>query len=41
MSPRLAAAHALTAVLQGKASLASRLPSVLQQVADNDRALVR
>lgn len=41
MSPRLAAAHALTAVLQGKASLASSLPSVLQQVADNDRALVR
>ena len=41
MNPRLAAAHALTAVLQGKASLAGSLPSVLKQVADNERALVR
>lgn len=41
MNPRLAATHALTAVLQGKASLAGSLPNVLQQVADNERALVR
>lgn len=41
MNPRLAATHALSAVLQGKASLAGSLPNVLQQVADNERALVR
>ncbi len=41
MNPRLAATHALSAVLQGKASLAGSLPNVLQQVADSERALVR
>ncbi len=41
MNPRLAAVHALGAVLQGKASLAGSLPNVLQQVADNERPLVR
>lgn len=41
MNPRLAAVHALSAVLQGKASLAGSLPNVLQQVADNERPLVR
>ncbi len=41
MNPRLAAAHALTAVLQGKASLAGSLPSVLSRVAERDRPLVR
>lgn len=41
MNPRLAAAHALTAVLQGKASLAGSLPSVLKQVDERERALVR
>lgn len=41
MNSRLAAVHALSAVLQGKASLAGSLPNVLQQVADNERPLVR
>ena len=41
MNPRLAAVHALGAVLKGKASLAGSLPNVLQQVADNERPLVR
>lgn len=41
MNPRLAAAHALTAVLNGKASLAGSLPSVLAKVSVRDRALVQ
>lgn len=41
MTPRLAATRALSAILQGKASLAGSLPGVLQQVADHERALVR
>lgn len=41
MNPRLAAAHALAAVLQGKASLAGSLPNVLKQVDERERALVR
>lgn len=41
MNPRLAAARALAAVLQGKASLAGSLPQQLQQVSERDRALVR
>lgn len=41
MNPRLAAAQALTGVLQGKASLAASLPAVLNRVAERDRPLVR
>ncbi|NLC10032.1 MAG: 16S rRNA (cytosine(967)-C(5))-methyltransferase RsmB [Gammaproteobacteria bacterium] len=41
MNPRLAAAHALTAVLNGKASLAGSLPNVLAKVAVRDRPLVQ
>lgn len=41
MNSRLAAAHALAAVLQGKASLAGSLPNVLKQVDERERALVR
>lgn len=41
MTPRLAAARALAAVLQGRASLAGSLPQVLDAVAQRDRALVQ
>lgn len=41
MNPRLAAARALTAVLAGKASLASTLPKQLEQVAPRDKGLVQ
>lgn len=41
MSPRLAAIRALTAVLNGQASLGSSLPPVLQKVAARDRALTQ
>ncbi|MEH6566435.1 MAG: 16S rRNA (cytosine(967)-C(5))-methyltransferase RsmB [Halopseudomonas sp.] len=41
MSPRLAAARALAAVMAGKASLGSSLPRQLQEVAPRDHALVQ
>lgn len=41
MNPRLAAARALTAVLAGKASLASSLPTQLERVSDRDKGLVQ
>ncbi|MGB3597471.1 MAG: transcription antitermination factor NusB, partial [Pseudomonas neustonica] len=41
MSPRLAAARALTAVMAGKASLGSSLPTQLKEVAARDQALVQ
>ena len=41
MNPRLAAARALTAVITGKASLASSLPAQLERVAERDRGLVQ
>ena len=41
MNPRLAAARALTAVLAGKASLASSLPAQLERVALRDKGLVQ
>ena len=41
MNPRLAAARALTAVLAGKASLASSLPTQLERVSERDRGLVQ
>ena len=41
MSPRLAAARALTAVLAGKASLGSSLPAQLDKVAARDRGLAQ
>jgi 16S rRNA (cytosine967-C5)-methyltransferase len=41
MNPRLAAARALAAVLAGKASLASSLPSQLERVSDRDKGLVQ
>ena len=41
MNPRLAAARALAAVLAGKASLASSLPTQLERVSDRDKGLVQ
>jgi len=41
VSPRLAAARALTAVMAGKASLGSSLPTQLKEVAARDQALVQ
>ncbi|GGJ94984.1 16S rRNA (cytosine(967)-C(5))-methyltransferase RsmB [Pseudomonas matsuisoli] len=41
MNPRLAAARALTAVLEGKASLAGSLPPMLDRVDARDRALTQ
>lgn len=41
MNPRLAAARALTAVLAGKASLASSLPTQLERVEPRDKGLVQ
>ena len=41
MNPRLAAARALKAVLAGKASLASSLPSQLERVEPRDKGLVQ
>ncbi len=41
MNPRLAAARALTAVLAGKASLASSLPTQLERVSERDKGLVQ
>lgn len=41
MNPRLAAARALAAVLAGKASLGSSLPTQLERVAERDRGLVQ
>ncbi|MDY0250512.1 MAG: 16S rRNA (cytosine(967)-C(5))-methyltransferase RsmB [Pseudomonas sp.] len=41
MNPRLAAARALAAVLAGKASLASSLPTQLERVAVRDKGLVQ
>lgn len=41
MNPRLAAARALSAVLAGKASLASSLPTQLERVSDRDKGLVQ
>lgn len=41
MNPRLAAARALSAVLAGKASLASSLPSQLERVSERDKGLVQ
>lgn len=41
MSPRLAAAQALSAVLQGRASLSSSLPPLLDRVDARDRALTQ
>ena len=41
MNPRLAAARALTAVLQGKASLAGSLPPMLERVDSRDRGLTQ
>ena len=41
MNPRLAAARALCAVLEGKASLGSSLPPLLDRVEARDRALVQ
>src|SRR5690606_3425101 len=40
MNPRLAAAQALAAVLQGRASLGSSLPPLLERVEVRDRGLV-
>ncbi|SIS14048.1 16S rRNA m(5)C-967 methyltransferase [Aquipseudomonas alcaligenes] len=41
MNPRLAAARALAAVLNGKASLGSSLPPLLDKVAPRDRSLAQ
>lgn len=41
MNPRLAAARALTAVLNGKASLGSSLPPLLERVDPRDRGLAQ
>lgn len=41
MNPRLAAAQALAAVLQGRASLGSSLPPLLERVEARDRGLVQ
>ena len=41
MNPRLAAAQALTSVLQGRASLGSSLPPLLERVEARDRGLVQ
>ena len=41
MNPRLAAARALTAVLAGKASLASSLPTQLERVSEREKGLVQ
>jgi 16S rRNA (cytosine967-C5)-methyltransferase len=41
MNPRLAAARALCAVLEGKASLGGSLPPLLERVETRDRALVQ
>ena len=41
MNPRLAAAQALAAVLQGRASLGSSLPPLLERVEVRDRGLVQ
>ena len=41
MNPRLAAAKALTAVLNGKASLNSSLPTQLDKVEDRDRGFTQ
>lgn len=41
MNPRLAAARALAAVLNGKASLGSSLPPLLERVEPRDRALAQ
>lgn len=41
MNPRLAAAQALAAVLQGRASLGSSLPPLLERVEPRDRGLVQ
>ncbi len=41
MNPRLAAAKALAAVLNGKASLNSSLPTQLDKVEDRDRGLAQ
>src|SRR5690606_31036316 len=41
MNPRLAAAQALTAVLQGRASLGGSLPPLLERVEVRDRGLVQ
>ncbi|KAF1050877.1 MAG: Ribosomal RNA small subunit methyltransferase B [Stenotrophomonas maltophilia] len=41
LNPRLAAARALAAVLAGRASLGSALPTQLEQVAERDRGLVQ
>lgn len=41
MNPRLAACHALTPVLQGKASLSSSLPPLLAQVEENNKGLAQ
>ena len=41
MNPRLAAARALAAVLAGKASLGSSLPTQLERVSDRDKGLVQ
>ncbi len=41
MNPRLAACYALTPVIQGKASLSSSLPPVLEQVDENNKSLTK
>ena len=41
MNPRLAAARALAAVLEGKASLGTSLPPLLDKVETRDRGLAQ